>query len=97
LAISALAAAEKAPALAHLSSLLQESTSRLNAIQPILPPPLRQSIQPGPIDDKDWCLLVNGAAASAKIRQLIPAIDRKLAEQGFRPLPIRLKILITKK
>ncbi|MFM9900940.1 MAG: hypothetical protein ACKVOT_07980 [Polaromonas sp.] len=97
LALTALEAAENAPALAQLARLLKESTSRLKAIQPLVPMALRQAIQPGPVDDKNWCLLVNSAAASAKIRQLIPAMERSLADQGWKPLQIRLKILVTKK
>jgi hypothetical protein len=96
-ALSALEAAENAPALLHLSRLLKESSSRLQAIQPLLPQTLRQSVQPGPVDEKNWCLLVTSAAASAKIRQLIPMMERSLSDQGWKPLSIRLKILVTKK
>jgi hypothetical protein len=97
LALTALEAAENAPALAQLACLLRESASRLQAVQPLLPLALRHAIQPGPVDEKSWCLLVNSAAASAKIRQLIPALERSLSDQGWKPLPIRLKILVTKK
>ena len=81
----------------QLARLLKESSNRLQAIQLLLPLALRHAIQPGPLDDKTWCLLVDGAAACAKIRQLIPAIERSLSDQGWKPLQIRLKILITKK
>ena len=96
-ALTALEAAENAPALAQLARLLKESSSRLQAIQPLLPLTLRHAIQPGPVDEKTWCLLVNSAAACAKIRQLVPAMERSLSNQGWKPLHIRLKILITKK
>lgn len=96
-ALTALEAAENAPALARLARLLKESASRLQAIAPLVPLTLRHTIQPGPIDEKTWCLLVNSAAASAKIRQLIPAMERSLSDQGWKPLQIRLKIIVTKK
>jgi hypothetical protein len=96
-ALSAHEAAENAPALVQLARLLKESSSRLQAIQPLLPHTLRQSVQPGPVDENNWCLLVSGAAASAKIRQLIPAMERSLSDQGWKPLSIRLKILVAKK
>ncbi|MBC7547990.1 MAG: hypothetical protein H7224_05010 [Polaromonas sp.] len=97
LAITALQAAENAPALAQLARLLKESSDRLKAIQTLLPVTLRPAIQPGPIDDKSWCILVHSAAASAKTRQLIPAMERRLSDEGWKPLQIRLKILVAKK
>ena len=96
-ALTAFEAAENAPTLAQFARLLKESSSRLQAIQPLVPLTLRQAIQPGPVDEKTWCLLVNSAAASAKLRQLIPVMERSLSEQGWKPLQIRLKILVTKK
>ncbi len=69
----------------------------MKAIEPLLPLALRDAVQPGPVDEKTWCLLVSSAAASAKVRQLVPAMERRLSDQGWMPLHIRLKTLITKK
>jgi len=93
-AISALQAVENAPAIAKLGRLIQESTRRLQAIEPLLPPALKSAIKSGPVDDNGWCILVSSPAAAAKLRQLIPAIDRHLALQHYKPLAIRLKIMV---
>ena len=79
-----------------LGRLLQESSDRLRAIEPLLPPALRNAIKSGPVDEEAWCLLVNSPAVAAKLRQLIPAIDRHLAHQQYKPLTIRLKIMVIK-
>ena len=72
---------------------MHESTSRLQAVEALLPPALRSAIKSGPINEKGWCILVSNPAAAAKLRQLIPAIDRHLALRDYRPMTIRLKIM----
>ena len=87
-------AAGKSSSLARLTGLIHESNLRLKAIELLIPITLRPSVKAGPIDGESWCLLVNGNAASAKIRQLIPAIQASLLRQGWTVTTIRLKILI---
>ena len=89
--------ARSSPTLARLTELIKESNDRLKAIESLLPETLRQTIKAGPIDDKSWCLLVNGNAAAAKTRQLIPLIQSRLSREGWKVTAIRLKILIAKK
>lgn len=69
----------------------------LKAIEPLLPETLRSAVKAGPIDGESWCLLVNGNAAAAKTRQLIPLIQTRLLRQGWKVNSIRLKILFAKK
>ena len=95
--MSAHDAAQNAPTLAHLARLGKESSDRLKAIEPLIPEALRSAIQPGPIDEKNWCLLVSSNAAAAKIRQLLPAMEERLLTNGWKVNSIRLKILIAKK
>jgi hypothetical protein len=71
-ALSVYQAAGNSPSLARLTELVQESSDRLKAIESLLPEALRPAVQAGPIDGETWCLLVNGNAAAAKIRQLLP-------------------------
>lgn len=85
-------AVEEAPTLARLMQLVRESSERLAAIQPALPPMLRGSIQAGPIDGGSWCLLVDNAAAAAKLRQLLPALLARLRTRGYEVEEIRLKL-----
>lgn len=87
----------ESPSLARLTELVHESNQRLKAIEGVIPTPLRPAIKAGPIDGEDWCLLVTGNAAAAKIRQLIPLIQASLLRQGWKVASIRLKILIPKK
>ena len=73
-------------------SLTRESSARLQAIQPLLPPALRSAIQAGPIEGPSWCLLVKGNAAAAKLRQLAPALQAALAAAGHPVSTLRVKV-----
>lgn len=79
-----------------LSSLLQrvrESKARLDAVAPLLPPGLADGIRAGPLDDSAWVLLVSHAAAAAKLRQMLPALETALRERGWPGPPIKIKVL----
>ena len=88
-----------ATALKHsepLQGLLQRvraSQARLSALNDSLPAGLRTEIRAGPLDDAAWVVLVSHAAAAAKLRQLLPALEATLTSRGFPPLPIRVKVL----
>ena len=58
----------------------------------LISPELRAAVQAGPANDKDWCLLVNGSAAAAKLRQLLPALLAKLNSGGWDVASIRVKV-----
>lgn len=85
-------AADESPTLARLVSLTRESSERLKAVEPLVPPALRASIQAGPIDGSTWCLVVKSNAAAAKLRQLLPAMQAHLRSKGWEVNAIRLKI-----
>ena len=85
-------AAEASPTLARLAHLARESGERLKAIESSIPAPLRSSIRPGPIDGTTWCLLVDGNAVAAKLRQLLPVLLAKLNSLGWKVTSIRLKV-----
>jgi len=85
------------PALARLTGLVRESNERLKAIEALLPEALRAAVKAGPIDGGKWCLLVEGNAAAAKIRQLSPLIQASLLRQGWHVMSIRLKVLAANK
>ena len=91
-AVSVLQASEASPTLARLTDLVRESSARLEAIRPLLPPGLRLAVQAGPIDDAAWCLLVKNNAAAAKLRQLLPSLEAHLRTKGWPMAAIRLKV-----
>lgn len=92
--LTVLQAVSNSPTLARLADLVKDSNDRLEAIEPLLPGKLRAAVQAGPIDGDSWCLLVNGNAAAAKLRQLLPTLQTSLQRQGWRVSSIRLKILV---
>ena len=91
-AISLQQAATEAPTLAQLVTLTRDSSARLQAITPLLPPGLRALVQAGPIDGSSWCLLVQGNAGAAKLRQLLPALAAHLRSKGWDVASIRIKV-----
>jgi len=79
--------------LAALSRRLRESQSRLEAVLPLLPPAMRASVKAGPIDEAGWTLLAGNGAVSAKLRQMVPALEAHLRTQGWAGPPVRVKML----
>lgn len=91
-AITLQQASEESPTLARLAALARESSERLEALQPLLPPALRPLVSPGPVEGSRWCLLVQGNAAANKLRQMLPALEAHLRAKGCEISAIRLKI-----
>ena len=85
-------AAEQSPTLASLVARAQDTDHRLRAIMELISPELRDAVQAGPANDKDWCLLVNGSAAAAKLRQLLPTLQARLKSAGWEVVTIRIKV-----
>ena len=88
-----------ADALAHSEPLIQlarrmrESQARLVAIAPLLPLALRAQVKAGPIDELGWTLLVGNSAVSAKLRQMVPALEAHLRTQVWDGPTVRVKML----
>jgi hypothetical protein len=78
--------------LARLLERVRESRERFDAIAPLLPPPLREHVRPGPLDDEGWSLLAANGAVAAKLRQLLPRLEEALASRGCVGRPIRVKV-----
>ena len=91
-AITAFHAVQASPTLARLAALTRDSSERLAAVQPLIPPLLRASLRAGPIDGDTWCLLVKSNAAAAKLRPLLPALAAHLRTKGWKVTSIRLKV-----
>ncbi len=78
--------------LAQLAGLARDSSERLKAVEPLIPPALRTHIQAGPIDGEAWCLLVSSSAAAVKLRQLVPSFEAALRNRGWAIKSIRIKV-----
>jgi hypothetical protein len=85
-------AAEGSPTLARLAQLARDSGEQLEAVELLIPAPLRSAVRAGPIDGPAWCLLVDSNAAAAKLRQVIPALLNRLHDRGWQVNSIRLKV-----
>lgn len=79
-------------ALASLLQRARESQARYAAVQPLLPPGLRDTVRPGPLDDDGWQLLVAHGAAAAKLRQLLPRLEQALLAGGWQRTPIKVRV-----
>lgn len=82
-------------ASASLASLLaghRRAQACFEAIAPVLPPPLRVRVRPGPIDGESWALFVDNGAQSAKLRQLLPVLLQRVQQDDPAIREIRLKI-----
>lgn len=85
-------ALDRSEPLAGLLQRVRASRDRFEAIAPLLPPTLRASVRPGPLDDLAWSLLVEHAAAAAKLRQMLPDLQAALSERGWPQPAIKIKI-----
>lgn len=83
---------QRAPGLAELAARAQDGQARLQAIAALLPPGLRQTVQSGTVEAQSWNLLVPHAAAAAKLRQLLPALEAHLRSKGWPIQTLRVKV-----
>ena len=92
-ALTLASALKRSEPLAGLMQRVRESKARFDAIADLLPAGLMGDIRSGPLDDAAWVLLVSHAAAAAKVRQLLPALDEALRAQGWTGPAIKIKVL----
>ena len=85
-------AAGAAPTLAALQERIRASSECLEFVRHLIPATLHKQVQAGPLNEGEWCLLVSSASASTKLRQLLPTIQKQLAERGSQVTSVRLKI-----
>ena len=85
-------ATQDSPTLASLAARARDAQQRLRAVEDLIPAELRASVLPGPAEGDSWCLLVQGSAAAAKLRQLTPALVTRLQAKGWAVATIRLKV-----
>ncbi len=93
-AVSVVQAAQRAPALAGLVQLADQSAKCMRAVAPLIPVGMRSGVKAGPLSEGQWCLLAANSAVAAKLRQLVPAIAAHLRTQGQDVQEIRIKVSI---
>jgi hypothetical protein len=87
-----LRATEASATLAPLLERIRQSQQMWSDIRSLIPPQMRDSVQPGKWEDGVWCLLVRSGAIAAKLRQLAPALLSTLTGRGWQVSAIRLKV-----
>ncbi|QCB46700.1 DUF721 domain-containing protein [Hydrogenophaga sp. PAMC20947] len=85
-------AADAAPSLGALRERIKASQWCLDQVRHLIPSTLRAHVKSGPLQEGEWCLLVGNAAASTKLRQLLPALQKELVRNGGQVTSIRLKV-----
>lgn len=85
-------AANESPSLARLVHLSRLSSDWLRKVSSLIPTQLNKTITAGPIEDGHWCLIVDGNAAAAKLRQCVPNLLAHLQATGEDITSIRLKV-----
>ncbi len=85
-------AADESPTLAGLLARAHDASRRLKAVEELIPAEMRPAVQAGPAEGDVWCLLVNGSAAAAKLRQLSPMLVARLNARGWEVASIRIKV-----
>jgi hypothetical protein len=78
--------------LALLRERIRDSKARFDTVRNCIPAAMMNHIQPGPLDEAGWSLLVANAAVGAKLRQCIPRLEEALKKKGWPTLTIRIKV-----
>jgi hypothetical protein len=78
--------------LGRLTERLRRSNELFAAVAPELPPGLAPHVAAGPVDEDGWSLLCANAAVAAKLRQLVPRLERRLRDAGRPVAAIRFKV-----
>lgn len=85
-------AIENAPTLAELIKRAQLSGQYLKTTFEILPKALHPTLQAGPIEGTQWCLIASNNAVANKLKQLLPRILSHLQGNGMPITHIRIKV-----
>lgn len=91
-AVSVVHAVHRAPTLAGLVQLADQSAQCLKTVAPLIPTGMLSGVQAGSFHDGQWCLLAANSAVAAKLRQLVPALAAHLRTHGQNVSEIRIKV-----
>ena len=79
--------------LGRLAERLRRSNALFAVVTALIPHGLAPHVRAGPADEEGWSLLCANAAVAAKLRQLVPRLERQLHERGLAVASIRIKVL----
>jgi hypothetical protein len=83
----------KSPFLSRLGEKLSLSREYLMIVRPMLPINWWPLLEPGPVEDGSWCLLVRSSAVAYKLKQMQPDIESSIADVTGMPIKLRIKLL----
>ncbi|TSE26200.1 hypothetical protein Tsedi_01015 [Tepidimonas sediminis] len=72
--------------LADVAERAWASARLLRRVVVHLPPLLREQVQPGPLDEREWWLLAANPSVAAKVRQLAPVLLAAARAAGWPTL-----------
>ena len=76
-----------------MADRIRLSQQMLSVVLPLIPAGLRPHLQPGPVDETTWCLLIRNPSVGTKLRQLTPALLAALRSEGYTIDTLRIKII----
>ena len=85
-------ALERSEGFVGLMQRLEQSRRCYAALEPLVPAELYRAVRPGPMKEDGWSLLVDNAAAAAKLRQMVPDLLRALTARGLQCPALRVKV-----
>ncbi len=92
LPIAARDAMDASDTLRQLLARRRQAEERFHVIGPLVPPDLRDRVCVGGLDADHWTLLADGAAAAAKLRQLVPRFESALRGAGLPKPPLAIRV-----
>jgi hypothetical protein len=92
LPIAARDAMDANEALRQLLARRRQAEERFSVVGPLIPPDLRDHVCVGGLDADHWTLLADGAAAAAKLRQLVPRFESALRAAGLSQPPVTIRV-----
>ncbi|TSE21353.1 hypothetical protein Talka_00020 [Tepidimonas alkaliphilus] len=79
--------------LADVAERAWASARLLRRVAAHLPPLLREQVLPGPLDEREWCLLAANPSVAAKLRQLAPVLLAAARSAGWPALQaVRVRV-----
>lgn len=80
------------PTLAGLLESWQSAQRCMEWVRPLLGEALASQLRPGPMDASQWVLLADHGQAAAKVRQMLPLLAERLAEEGLPGVTVKVKV-----